>query len=175
MARCDSASQSTTTTCGGKLSSIRDVYSRRRPKLHTTPAKPIVVITERQAKVRFESEVDIYEIPSHNDYSKEEKQEIWMPRYELKRLILKNHAEYAYEGRDWRNAPEEDDFGADDNGNPLHPVHFIRSLDELTCVKRSRLGQRRISISPSACQDLGQEYRRENKRPRIEYQIDSDL
>lgn len=122
----------------GKLKTLRNYYSRRRstavasivvdaaqPPLTEQQSQPFQGLLSNATKVRFQSDVYICEIPSRRDYSKEDKRAIWMPRHELKELIRRNHTEFCYEGRDWRNAPEEDDFGTDEKGQRIHPAHVV--------------------------------------------------
>lgn len=171
----------------GKLCSIRNVYARRRSPSFERSARPVVVSPEPQTTVRFSRVISIHEIPSHKDYSKEEKEAMWMPRLELKKLVRKNIAEVAFEGQDWRNAPEEEeeDFGSDGDGNPVHPVNEVnpvhpvnevktRRSSLLPCKKRKhRLAQRKLPLSLSCRGELDEQH--ESKRPRVEPELSFDL
>ncbi|KAL7557646.1 hypothetical protein ACA910_001250 [Epithemia clementina (nom. ined.)] len=134
----------------GKLKNLRNYYARRRPALKPPSSsscrQPTWIVSSEQEDdndslsssssslsssgvattkgVRFHSEVTIHEIPSRKEYTKADKRAIWTPRQELKKLILKNHTEFTFEGRDWRNAPEEEEFGRDEHGELVHPVHL---------------------------------------------------
>ncbi|KAL7557645.1 hypothetical protein ACA910_001249 [Epithemia clementina (nom. ined.)] len=92
--------------------------------------------------VRFRSHVTIHEIPSRKEYSKADKRAIWTPRRELKKLILKNHTEFTFEGRDWRNAPEEEEFGRDEDGELVHPVHLA--------MKRRKRSPQQVLLNAAA-------------------------
>lgn len=133
--------------------------------------RPVVVSPEPQSTVRFSPMISIREIPSRKDYSKEEKEAMWTPRLELRELVRKNNAEVAFEGRDWRKAPEENDFGKDGDGNPLHPIFEVKTLSSLLpCKKRKlRLARRRLPLSLSCGGKL--EHEQENKRRRVESEI----
>ena len=122
----------------GKLKNVRNYYARRRPLMLQSSCRTLVSPerlssqSSSSSKVHFHSDVLIHEIPSRKEYSNEDKRAIWMPRQELKQLILKNHQELAYEGRDWRNAPEEDEFGTDETGQVLHPMHLPEATGTTT-------------------------------------------
>ena len=128
----------------GKLKNLRNYYARRRPTLK--PPTPVLIVSSPEStRVRFRPRVFIREIPNRKDYSKADKRAIWMPRQELKKLILKNHTEFSFEGRDWRNAPEEDQFGTDEDGQLLHPVH-------LALKKKKRAPQpQQVSAASTPC------------------------
>lgn len=147
------------------LNNLRNYYARRRPTMQPTSPSLISVSPQRFVKVRFESKVCIREIPNRRDYNKEDKKKIWTSRGELKRLMLKNHAEYVYEGRDWRNAPEEDEFGVDEDGQLIHPFHLKEKRNKKRYVLRKLpISKNRFEESSSDEEDVEV---RENKRPRV--------
>ena len=98
------------------LHNLRNYYARRRPSMSISNKAPEEPSSER--KVKFYPKVRVKRIPSRLAYSAEDKVSLWVPKKELKRMVLRNHAEYAFEGQDWQRAPEEDDFK-----NGKHPFY----------------------------------------------------
>jgi len=144
------------------LKNLRNYYARRRPMMQ--PINRIIVSPERESKVRFVQKVSFHEIPNRRDYSKEDKKTIWTSRAELKRVMLRNHAEYMFEGKDWRNAPEEKDFARDEQGQPIHPAH-VQKKQTPVIKKRKVLRTRRLPMAQPVSEESSDE-ERENKRPR---------
>ena len=110
------------------LTNLRTYYARRRPTMMVSSSTST---TTASSRVRFQLETNqVYHVPSHRAFSATEKRAIWTGRKELKRLLQKNHAEYAYEKKNtsscssyWKDAPEEDAFVPDQDGQPQHPVY----------------------------------------------------
>ena len=44
-------------------------------------------------------------------------------------MVVRNHAEYAYEGQEWQKAPEEHDF-PQRNGKLVHPLYVWAEQEE---------------------------------------------
>lgn len=103
------------------LHNLRNYYARRRPSMSISNKAPELPATDR--KVQFYPKVRVKRIPSRFAYSAEDKVSLWVPKKELKQMVLRNHAEYAYEGQDWQKAPEEDDF-RQRNGKLVHPFYL---------------------------------------------------
>jgi len=64
------------------------------------------------------------EVPSHHDYSDEEKAKIYTSSYEIAMESRCNAFEWNWEGRSVGNVVEEDQFRADCYGKLIHPVHW---------------------------------------------------
>ncbi|KAL7569931.1 hypothetical protein ACA910_008592 [Epithemia clementina (nom. ined.)] len=162
----------------GKLRNLRNYYARRCSP-HSIVSPPEQQLKQVHTRVRFQPNVVIREIPSRNDYSRDDKRAMWMPRQELKQLIQKNLAEYAYEGRDWRNALEEDEFCTNEQGQLLHPAELARINQnnkpflKLRVKKRkiNRLCLRRVPFSNKSPELEGDACERNLKRPRIEVDL----
>jgi hypothetical protein len=71
----------------------------------------------------------IHEIPSQHSYSREEKQNMWTSAAEEQPMILQNTIEYEYEGWDYTQVVEEQDFALVE-GRLIHPVHMWSLLME---------------------------------------------
>ena len=89
------------------LSSSRSLPSpsclrHKRSVLHTTPAK--------RERVSFNQDVRLYRIKSHQDYSDEEWNNMWVDPDALDYAKDRNSYEYQADGADWQNATEEDAF-----------------------------------------------------------------
>ena len=82
-------------------------------------------------KVQFTSKVRVKRIPHRFSYSDEDRLSMWLPKKELKQMIMRNHAEFAFEGHDWQNAPEETNgFGRLRNGELVHPFYSQQEEEE---------------------------------------------
>ena len=103
------------------LRNLRNYYARRRPSMSISNKAPEESSADR--KVQFFPRVRVKRIPNRLSYSDEDRLSLWVPKKELKRMVLKNHAEYAYEGQDWQSAPEEADF-RQRNGELVHPFYL---------------------------------------------------
>lgn len=83
----------------------------------------------RSRKIRFDSRVSVIDIPSRCSYSHEERETLWMPPHDLKRLTEKNLLEFAAEGWYWQNAVEEEGM-VEMDGCFVHPIHTNPMLKE---------------------------------------------
>ena len=171
-------STSTSVLITGKLKNLRNYYASRRPSIQ--PRTIFVVPPEqprRSSIVRFQPNALVCHIPSRKDYTKEERRAMWIPRRELKKLILKNHSEYAFEGRDWRTVPEEDEFGTDDQGQLIHPLQIAQKkmktspllvsprLSQTKTNKLNRLRSRKLPLSKPAVIEEEEDEEPDHKRP----------
>ena len=103
------------------LRNLRNYYARRRPSMSiSNKAPPEDPPTDR--KVQFFPKVRVKRIPSRFSYSDEDRLSMWLPKKELKQMVMRNHAEFAFEGQDWQKAPEEEEFGQR-NGELIHPFY----------------------------------------------------
>ena len=114
------------------LRNLRNYYARRRPSsVSINPHNKAQAAAssyegepeeEPNRKVQFYPRVRVKRIPSRLSYSQEDRLSMWVPKKELKQMVMKNHAESAFEGQDWQKAPEEEDFGERD-GKLVHPFY----------------------------------------------------
>lgn len=91
-----------------------------------TPQQHLYVKSKSStSKIRFQTSVKVHSIPHHTHYFTNVKQNIWMSPMELEEMVYKNSFEYAYEGWDWNNVIEEEDFCLF-AGQWTHPAHVTR-------------------------------------------------
>ena len=88
-----------------------------------------------KSRVSFASSVDVQEIPSFRDYSREERAAMWTGLVEIDINADRNCREFWADGRDWRTATEEDAFGLwydETTGRSewMHPVTLQRHQEE---------------------------------------------
>lgn len=112
------------------LRNLRNYYARRRPSMNISNKAPPSEDPPTDRKVKFFERVRVKRIPNRLSYSEEDKVSLWFPKKDLKELINKNHAEYAFEGYDWQNAPEENDGFGLRNGELVHPFYVWAQQEE---------------------------------------------
>ena len=61
-------------------------------------------------KISFAAHVTIKEIPSHRDYSEEERLDLWNGVQAVAEIVQRNTVEFRAEGRDWQHVLEENSF-----------------------------------------------------------------
>jgi hypothetical protein len=106
------------------LSVIRERYARRRPSM-TANAAAVIPEEPRATRVTFKPTVRVKRIPNvQSDYTEEERMAMWHTKKQLRDIVARASAEVAFEGRDWQNAPEEEDFVCQD-GKLLHPLYVL--------------------------------------------------
>ena len=75
--------------------------------------------------VRFHSKVLVMRIPSHNQYPRSIKRNLWCSLSEIARSAQRNTIEFSSEGWDWRSAVEEENmYIHPKSGKYIHPVHY---------------------------------------------------
>lgn len=108
------------------LRNLRLRYARRRPSMSISNKAPTAESSSTDdRKVQFYPKVRVKRIPSRFAYSEEDRVSLWVPKKELKHMIIRNQAEFQYEEetyQDWQKAPEEDDF-RQRNGKLVHPFY----------------------------------------------------
>lgn len=75
-----------------------------------------------QRKVSFESTTAVISIPSHREYTYEDKSKLWTGLGEIAEMAARNMLEFAAEGWDWRNVAEDEDLLLV-GGEAVHPIH----------------------------------------------------
>lgn len=76
--------------------------------------------------VSFSSTVEVRTIPSAKSYSPSQRRRMYASPSETRRNKIRNKKEFRYDGRDWRNATEEQDMGVDElTGELVHPAHEL--------------------------------------------------
>lgn len=111
------------------LRNLRNYYARRRPSMTiSNKAPPEEPPTDR--KVQFFPKVRVKRIPNRLSYTDETRASMWLPKKELKQMVMKNHAEFAFEGQDWQNAPEETNGFGLRNGELVHPFYVWAEQEE---------------------------------------------
>jgi hypothetical protein len=82
-------------------------------------------------RVRFSERVKVCEIPNRHAYPEDVKFNLWNSRVQTKRAACRNSFEYAWEGRSWRSAVEEQRFLPLQGGQRwVHPAHFRQWAEE---------------------------------------------
>jgi hypothetical protein len=89
---------------------------------------PIKVSKPRSLRPRahFAPEVSVVQIPSHREYSDDEKDRIWTSGSMLGMQARRNRVEWHWEGCNAENEMEEAEFGRDCCDNLIHPAHGYR-------------------------------------------------
>lgn len=76
----------------------------------------------RRSKLSFSKDVIVFEIPSVRDYSPPHRGLVWQTPGELLANMRRNKAEFDAEGRDWRQAVEDEDmYVVEETGEMIHP------------------------------------------------------
>ena len=76
----------------------------------------------RKYRIRFHSYVKVVEIPDRNAYTSKQKRRMWNGNEAIRENAKRNKVEYEWEGWEWQNVIEEDEFCFVD-GQLLHPAH----------------------------------------------------
>jgi hypothetical protein len=82
------------------------------------------------AQVSFLESVSVIEIPSHRDYSPEDRQDLWNSAQVIAALARRNSAEFSSEGGAWQNVLEEDAFVSLPSGELIHPFTFQKQQQD---------------------------------------------
>ena len=79
--------------------------------------------------VRFPEEVvsSVIEIPSHRDFTPEQRMQVWASSIAIRLNARRNTKEWHYERCNVHNVVEEDGFIQDCRGTLLHPAHWLTS------------------------------------------------
>lgn len=112
------------------LRNLRNYYARRRPSMSISNKAPPPEEAPTDRKVQFFPKVRVKRIPSRCSYSDEDRLSMWLPKKELKQMVMRNHAEFAFEGQDWQNAPEETNGFGLRNGELVHPFYVWAEREE---------------------------------------------
>lgn len=80
--------------------------------------------TTRQYRIQFKCYVKVAEIPHRDSYSPTQRMQMWNDCKTIRERAKVNRIEYDWEGTDWENAPEEDEF-CNIDGNIVHPAHLF--------------------------------------------------
>ena len=84
-----------------------------------SPIKPSSVTR----RVNFAVNTTVFTIPSHREFTKEEKKHIWTSPRSIRREASRNYKEWDYEGEDWKNVIEEEQFISSPSAGFVHPAH----------------------------------------------------
>jgi hypothetical protein len=76
----------------------------------------------RTYTVKFNYYVKVVEIPNRHSYSSKQRKRMWNDGKSIRTNAKRNRIEYDYDGRNWQNAPEEQDFCTLENGRKVHPA-----------------------------------------------------
>ena len=119
---CDSrpplvASSSCSSFASSRSLSSPSCLRHKRSVLHTTPAK--------HARISFHPEVKLYRIKSHEDYSDQEWNNMWVDGETLDYAKDRNAFEFQADDADWQNATEEDAFMEGPDGELVHPATWV--------------------------------------------------
>jgi len=101
----------------------------------------------------FNTEIVTHEIPSLEEFTKDELRRTWYMDDEAYKMIEKNVIEYRAEGWNWNSVIEEDQMIVDNiTGQLVHPVHRLKAVAPVTFQvhspirKRAKL-QKRASLT----------------------------
>lgn len=83
-----------------------------------------VVVRSRPYRIKFNCYVKEVEIPHHSAYCPAQRMQLWNSSKKLREMVNVNRIEYDWEGNDWQNAPEEDEFCVI-KGEMMHPAHLL--------------------------------------------------
>jgi len=89
----------------------------KRSLLYTTPTKT--------SRVLFQTEVRVYRIPSHRDYTYEEWNNMWIDGHDLNYAKQRSIFEFQADNADWRNATEDEFFMEGPDDELIHPATWI--------------------------------------------------
>lgn len=82
-------------------------------------------VEERKYAIKFQCYVKVVEIPSRHSYSSVQRKRLWNDGKSIRANAKRNRMEYEWEGREWQNAPEENDFCTLGNGTIVHPAYAL--------------------------------------------------
>jgi hypothetical protein len=77
----------------------------------------------RSYSVCFDRQVTVVEIPHRLTYTLKQRHRMWNGIKTIQENAKRNRLEYGWEGSEWENAIEEDEF-CDINGENVHPFHL---------------------------------------------------
>jgi hypothetical protein len=83
----------------------------------------------RSHGVQFAQKVSVVEIPSHRDFSKEAKEQIWTSSRVIRKNKRRNIVEWRWEGRNVDRVVEEYNFTIDCDANLVHPAHIKKPAE----------------------------------------------
>ena len=131
------------------LRNLRNYYARRRPSMSISNKAPPQEEPPTNRKVQFFPKVRVKRIPSRCSYSDEDRLSMWLPKKVLKQMVMRNHAEFAFEGQDWQNAPEETNgFAETGNGELVHPMYVWAEEQEQQEEEASSSSDDNAMLSP---------------------------
>lgn len=111
-----------------RISRTKRMKLWHQPSVHPTVRKAYLKGEERteqvekRATLTFSEDVMVFEVPSHRDYSPEDKALVWTGMKEISKNARRNHSEFDLEGEDWRTVVEEDAMFEDaETGELIHP------------------------------------------------------
>jgi hypothetical protein len=81
--------------------------------------------TSTTSEVRFDLAVKVHTIPNRIEYSDRIRATLWTDPIEMQQNAARNTIEYAAEGWDWTQVADDSDMIIMNNGERIHPVHFI--------------------------------------------------
>lgn len=95
-----------------------DAIEREPADQHSPPLRH-----QKPYGVQFVEHVCVTEIPNRNSYTLEQKQQMWNNSATIRNMAQRNMFEYNWEGRNWRQAMEEESF-FEYYGSLIHPAHY---------------------------------------------------
>lgn len=78
----------------------------------------------RSYTIKFQCYVKVVEIPNRHSYSSKQQKRMWNDCKSIRENAKRSRIEYEWEGPEWQNAPEEDEFCTLRNGMKVHPACF---------------------------------------------------
>lgn len=89
-------------------------------------------------KISFAAHVTVKEIPSHREYSEEERLDLWNGAQAVAESVQRNTVEFRAEGWDWETVLEEESFVRLSSGELIHPATHQRQQEERRLKEQAR-------------------------------------
>ena len=86
-------------------------------------------LRSKSRSVSFDDSVTVRPIPRHDAYPSNIKHLIWADPHEIYENATRNSIEFAAENFDWQQAAEEEDMIMAENGELVHPIHYLRQCN----------------------------------------------
>jgi hypothetical protein len=154
---CDPTSIMIADPCSLEYELEEDNFAALQQQDAHEPVKP--------GRVRFQNTVTVVSIPSHRDMARHSYERIWTSLDEIQRQARRNAKEFRHDGKDWRNAPEEQDMIHDpESGECIHPATWttLQLLKQHKEQQKAAL-QQRVQDEWSRLAAMEQHYRRKKQ------------
>ena len=79
------------------------------------------------SRVSFSGQVQVVDIPHHDEYSDSLRDRLWNSTREIHKIVKRNLIEFLADGWDWRSAKEENEFAKLPTGELVHPATWLQT------------------------------------------------